>query len=46
MQDLVTLSVVKQKKRKPTRPSKGAVERRLEAKRLDSFKKAMRRKDW
>jgi ribosome-associated protein len=46
MQDLVSQSIVKQKKRKPTRPSKGAVERRLEAKRLDSLKKAMRRKDW
>jgi ribosome-associated protein len=46
MQDLVSQSVVKQKKRKPSRPSKGAVERRLEAKRLDSYKKAMRRKDW
>ena len=46
MQELVAQSLVKQKKRKPTRPSKAATERRLEAKRLSTFKKEMRRKDW
>jgi len=46
MQELVAQSLVRPKKRKPTRPSKAAKEMRLESKRKESFKKQMRRKDW
>lgn len=46
MLELVEKSLVKPKKRKPTRPSKAAKERRLESKRRESVKKEMRRKDW
>ena len=46
MQDLVAQSLIKPKKRKATKPSKAAQERRLEGKRRDSFKKEMRKKDW
>ena len=44
--ELVEKSLVKPKKRKHTRPSKAAKERRLESKRRESFKKQMRRSDW
>ncbi|RYZ50370.1 MAG: aminoacyl-tRNA hydrolase [Sphingobacteriales bacterium] len=46
MIDLVSKSLVVPKKRKQTRVSRAAKERRLESKRLESFKKEMRRKDW
>jgi ribosome-associated protein len=46
MLDMVEKSLVKPKKRKPTRPSKAAKERRLDSKRRESVKKEMRRKDW
>lgn len=46
MQDLVEQSLVRLKKRKPTRPSKGAKEKRLESKRRESQKKQLRQKDW
>lgn len=46
MQELVAQSIVKPKKRKPTRPSKSAKEARLEGKRRESMKKQMRKKDW
>jgi ribosome-associated protein len=46
MQELVAQSLVKQKRRKPTKPSKGAKERRLESKRRESVKKELRKKDW
>lgn len=46
MQELVGKSLVIPKARKPTRISKAAKERRLESKRLESFKKQLRRKDW
>ena len=42
MVELVAQSIVKQKKRKPTRPSKAAKERRLDSKRRESEKKQMR----
>jgi len=45
MLELVAQSLVIPKKRKPTKPSKAAKERRLESKRRESFKKEMRRKD-
>ncbi len=46
MLELVAQSLVKPKKRKPTKPSAAAKERRLESKRRESIKKEMRRKDW
>ncbi len=46
MLELVEKSLIKPKKRKPTRPSKAAKEKRLESKRRESVKKEMRRKDW
>ena len=45
LKELVTQSLVVPKKRKPTRISKAAKEKRLESKRRDAFKKEMRRKD-
>ena len=41
--ELVAKSLVKQKKRKPTKPSKAAKEKRLESKKKESKKKEMRR---
>lgn len=41
--ELVTKSLIKPKKRKATKPSKAAVEKRLEGKRLESMKKEMRK---
>lgn len=46
MMELVAQSLVRPKKRKPTKPSKQAKEKRLESKRKDAMKKQMRRKDW
>lgn len=43
---LVTQSLVKPKKRKPTKISKAAKEARLQSKKRDSEKKQLRRKDW
>lgn len=43
---LVAQSLVVPKKRKPTKISKAAKEKRLEYKRQKSLKKEMRRKDW
>jgi ribosome-associated protein len=43
MTELIERSIIKPKKRKVTRPSKGAKERRLETKRRESEKKQMRR---
>ncbi len=43
---LVTQALIRPKPRKATRPSKGAVERRLESKKRDSARKASRRRDW
>ncbi|MCD6062988.1 MAG: Class peptide chain release factor [Flavipsychrobacter sp.] len=46
LQELVTQATIKPKKRKPTKPSKAAKERRLDSKRRDSEKKQMRRRNW
>lgn len=46
MMELVAKSLVRAKKRKPTKPSKAAKEKRLESKKKESQKKMMRRKDW
>jgi ribosome-associated protein len=46
MRELVVQSLIQPKKRKPTRISKAAKEKRLESKRKDSMKKQMRQKDW
>jgi len=42
---LLIQSLVRPKKRRPTRPSKGSVERRLEAKKRESTRKRNRRAD-
>ena len=45
--DLLTQAFTPVKKRRPTRPSRGARERRLKTKRIDSEKKTRRRSsDW
>lgn len=44
--DLVAKSIIKPKKRKPTKPSKAAREKRLDSKRKESEKKQLRQKDW
>ncbi|RYD55291.1 MAG: aminoacyl-tRNA hydrolase [Sphingobacteriales bacterium] len=46
MQELVAQSIIKPKKRKATRPTKGAIEARLDNKKKAAFKKQMRKKDW
>jgi ribosome-associated protein len=45
MEDLITQSLFRPKRRKASKPSKAAVERRLEDKRRESEKKEARR-DW
>ncbi len=46
MEELIAQNLFRPKKRKPSRPSKAAVERRLDGKRRESEKKELRRKDW
>lgn len=46
MMELVERSLIVPKKRRPTKVSRAQKERRLESKRLESFKKQMRKKDW
>jgi len=46
LQALVEAALVKPKPRKKWRPSKAAIEKRLESKRREGEKKAQRRKDW
>lgn len=46
METLVTQSLIRPKKRKPTKPSKAAKEKRLDSKRIESQKKQLRKKDW
>ena len=46
MMELVEKSLIVPKKRKLTKIPKAVKEKRLESKRLESFKKQMRRKDW
>ena len=43
LRELVAKSMVAPKPRKPTKPSRGAIERRLKAKRIQSDRKARRR---
>ena len=43
MQELVARSLLKPKKRKPTKPSKAAKEKRLDTKKKESLKKEMRK---
>jgi len=44
--ELVNKSIIKPKKRKPTKPSKAAKEKRLDSKKKDSVKKQMRKRDF
>lgn len=44
--ELIHKCFVVQKKRRPTKPSKGSKERRLESKKRDSGIKKLRKKDW
>jgi len=44
--ELVNKSIIKPKKRKPTKPSKAAKEKRLDSKRKEGEKKQMRRRDF
>ncbi len=44
--ELVARALIRPKPRKATKPSKAAVQRRLDSKKRDSEKKATRRKDW
>lgn len=46
MKDLVAQSLIRPKKRRPTKPSRAAKEARLESKKKEAQKKQMRRKDW
>ena len=46
LEELVAQSLIKPKPRKPSKPSKGAIERRLESKRKESEKKESRKRDW
>jgi ribosome-associated protein len=44
--ELILKCFVVQKKRRPTKPSKGSKERRLDSKKRDSETKKSRKKDW
>lgn len=44
--ELMTKAFLVKKKRRPTKPSKGSKERRLESKKRDSGIKKLRKKDW
>jgi ribosome-associated protein len=46
MLDLVNKSIIKARKRIPTKPTKAMIERRIEHKKQQSEKKMMRKKDW
>ena len=46
MQEMVAQSLIRPKKRKRTKPSNTAVEKRLQGKRIAAEKKQMRKKDW
>ena len=46
LDELLTKAFVKKKKRKATKPSKGAVQKRIESKKKKSDKKKMRRVDY
>lgn len=46
LEELVAQALIRPKVRKASKPSKAAIERRLESKRKESEKKGSRRKDW
>ena len=46
METLVAESLIEPKKRKPTKPSKAAKEKRLDSKKRESLKKVLRKNDW
>jgi ribosome-associated protein len=46
LEELVARALIRPKPRKKAKPSKAAIEKRLETKKRASFKKEMRRKDW
>lgn len=46
LEALVEAALIRPKPRKATRPSRAAKEKRLDGKKRDAFKKALRRKDW
>lgn len=46
LEELVARALIRPKPRKKAKPSKAAIEKRLESKKKASFKKEMRRKDW
>jgi ribosome-associated protein len=46
LDELLTKAFVKKKKRKATKPSKGAVQKRIESKKRQGEKKKMRRVDY
>lgn len=46
LEDAVAKALIQPKKRKPSKPSKAAIEKRLESKKRDSVKKETRRNNW
>ena len=46
MEELVAASLIEPKKRKPSKPSKAAKEKRLDSKKKESIKKSLRKGDW
>jgi len=46
LETLVAQSLIRPKKRKPTKPTKAAKEKRLDSKHKESLKKQLRQKDW
>jgi ribosome-associated protein len=46
LQELVAKALIRPKPRKKSKPSKASVEKRLESKQRNAFKKQLRRKDW
>ena len=46
LQELVAKALIRPKPRKKSKPSKAAIEARLEGKKRAAFKKQIRRKDW
>ncbi|WP_240609339.1 alternative ribosome rescue aminoacyl-tRNA hydrolase ArfB [Flavipsychrobacter stenotrophus] len=46
MEELVAASLIEPKKRKPSKPSRAAKEKRLDSKKKESIKKSQRKSDW
>src|ERR1043165_6396537 len=46
LEELVAKALIRPKPRKKAKPSKAAIEARLEGKKRNAFKKQMRKKDW